>query len=56
MYHQDDFQMLENEVRAADAIIVAAPVYVLQPVGQLKDFVDRFFMPSRCICDQLGAG
>ena len=39
---KDDFQMLENEVRAADAIILAAPVYVLQPVGQFKDFVDRF--------------
>lgn len=39
---KDDFQMLEEEVRAADAIIVACPVYVLQPCGQFKDFVDRF--------------
>ena len=39
---KDDFQMLEDEVRAADAVIVAAPVYVLQPCGQFKDFVDRF--------------
>lgn len=39
---KDDFQALEEEVRAADVLIVAAPVYVLQPVGQFKDFVDRF--------------
>lgn len=39
---KDDFQALENEVREADVVIVAAPVYVLQPVGQFKDFVDRF--------------
>ncbi len=39
---KDDFQMLEDEVRKADALIVGAPVYVLQPVGQFKDFVDRF--------------
>lgn len=39
---KDDFQMVENAVREADAIILGAPVYVLQPVGQFKDFVDRF--------------
>ncbi len=39
---KDDFQMVEDAVREADVIIVAAPVYVLQPVGQFKDFVDRF--------------
>lgn len=39
---KDDFQALEEEVRAADSIILGAPVYVLQPVGQFKDFVDRF--------------
>ena len=39
---KDDFQALENEIRAADCLIVGAPVYVLQPVGQYKDFVDRF--------------
>lgn len=39
---KDDFQALEDEVREADAIILGAPVYVLQPVGQFKDFVDRF--------------
>ena len=39
---KDDFQMVENEIRLADAIIVAAPVYVLQPVGQFKNMVDRF--------------
>ncbi len=40
---KDDFQALEDEVRAADVLIVGAPVYVLQPVGQFKDFVDRFY-------------
>lgn len=39
---KDDFQMVEDAVRWADAIIVGAPVYVLQPVGQFKNFVDRF--------------
>ena len=39
---KDDFQMVEEEIRKADAIIVAAPVYVLQPVGQFKNLVDRF--------------
>lgn len=39
---KDDFQALEDEVREADALIIGAPVYVLQPVGQFKDFVDRF--------------
>ncbi len=40
--YKDDFQMLEEKVREADCIILGAPVYVLQPVGQFKDFVDRF--------------
>lgn len=39
---KDDFQMVEDAVREADAIILAAPVYTLQPVGQFKNFVDRF--------------
>ncbi|MDO4622827.1 MAG: NAD(P)H-dependent oxidoreductase [Eubacteriales bacterium] len=39
---KDDFQALENQVREADAIILGAPVYALTPVGQFKDFVDRF--------------
>ncbi len=39
---KDDYEALANKVLAADAIIVAAPVYVLAPVGQLKDFIDRF--------------
>jgi multimeric flavodoxin WrbA len=39
---KDDFQKLEEEVRWADCIILGAPVYVLQPCGQFKDFVDRF--------------
>lgn len=39
---KDDYQMVEEAVRAADAVILAAPVYVLQPVGQFKNLVDRF--------------
>lgn len=39
---KDDFQMVEDAVRKADCLIVGAPVYVLQPVGQYKNFVDRF--------------
>ena len=39
---KDDFQYLENLCREADAICISAPVYVLQPVGQFKDFVDRY--------------
>lgn len=39
---KDDMQMVEEEVRKADCLIVGAPVYVLQPVGQFKNFVDRF--------------
>lgn len=39
---KDDYQELEQKILNADAIIVGAPVYVLQPVGQFKDFVDRF--------------
>ncbi len=38
----DDFKALEEKVLDADAVIVGAPVYVLEPVGQFKDFVDRF--------------
>lgn len=39
---KDDFKMVEEEIRKADCIIVGAPVYVLQPVGQFKNLVDRF--------------
>ena len=39
---KDDFQMVEEAIREADAIILGAPVYVLQPVGQFKNVVDRF--------------
>ena len=39
---KDDYEMISDKVLEADAIIVAAPVYVLAPVGSLKDFVDRF--------------
>lgn len=39
---KDDLQMIEEAIHSADAIILAAPVYVLQPVGQFKNLVDRF--------------
>lgn len=39
---RDDLQALEEEIRQADCLIVGAPVYVLQPVGQFKNLVDRF--------------
>ena len=39
---KDDLQMVEEAIREADCLIVGAPVYVLQPVGQFKNFVDRF--------------
>lgn len=39
---KDDYEALADQVLEADGIIVAAPVYVLAPVGQLKDFLDRF--------------
>lgn len=39
---KDDFEALSDAVLAADAMIVAAPVYVLAPTGQLKNFIDRF--------------
>lgn len=39
---KDDFEMLSDKVLDADGIIVAAPVYVLGPTGQLKNFIDRF--------------
>lgn len=39
---KDDYQVLEEAVLDADAILVAAPVYALGPVGQLKNFIDRF--------------
>ncbi len=39
---KDDYQELEDAVLDADGIIVAAPVYSLAPVGQFKNFIDRF--------------
>lgn len=38
---KDDFPFIENEILDADAIVVAAPVYVLGPVGQYKNLCDR---------------
>ena len=38
----DDYEILEQAVLDADAVIVAAPVFVVGPVGQFKNFVDRF--------------
>ena len=39
---KDDYLELENDVLEADGIILGAPVYSLAPVGQLKNFIDRF--------------
>lgn len=39
---KDDYEILEQAVLDADAIILAAPVYAVGPVGQLKNFIDRF--------------
>lgn len=39
---KDDLQALEEDIRAADCIVLGAPVYVLQPVGQFKNLIDRF--------------
>ena len=38
---KDDFQFLEKEIMDADALILAAPVYVLGPTGQYKNLCDR---------------
>ena len=38
---KDDFKMVEEAIVEADAIIAAAPVYVLGPTGQYKNLVDR---------------
>lgn len=38
---KDDFPAIEELIIEADCIIVAAPVYVLGPVGQFKNLVDR---------------
>lgn len=38
---KDDFQFVENALMEADAVIAAAPVYVLGPTGQYKNFCDR---------------
>lgn len=38
---KDDYEMVKEAILDADAIIVAAPVYVLAPTGQLKNLTDR---------------
>lgn len=39
---KDDLQFVDEELMNSDAIIVAAPVYVLGPTGLLKIVIDRF--------------
>jgi multimeric flavodoxin WrbA/uncharacterized Zn finger protein (UPF0148 family) len=39
---KDDYEILEEAVLDADAVIIAAPVFAIAPVGQLKNFIDRF--------------
>ena len=38
---KDDFPFVEDAILEADAIVIAAPVYVLGPIGQYKNLVDR---------------
>ena len=38
---KDDFPFVEDAILEADAIVIAAPVYVLAPIGQYKNLVDR---------------
>ncbi len=38
---KDDYETVRQAILDADAIIVAAPVYVLAPTGQLKNLLDR---------------
>ena len=42
---KDDLREVAEKVLDADAILLAAPVYVLAPPGQFFDFVHRF-----CVC------
>lgn len=52
---KDDYNILEEAVLDADAIVVAAPVYVLGPVGQFKNFVDRYgpaHDKAACVAEQ----
>ena len=37
----DDFERVLDEWRAADVLVLSAPVYWLGPPGALKDFIDR---------------
>ena len=39
---KDDYLALEDAILEADGIILAAPVYSIAPVGQLKNFIDRY--------------
>lgn len=39
---KDDLPFVDEEIMKSDAIIVAAPVYVLGPTGQYKQMADRF--------------
>ncbi|MBB5263943.1 multimeric flavodoxin WrbA [Catenibacillus scindens] len=41
-FKKDDYHILEEKVLDADGIVLAAPVYAVAPVGQLKNFIDRF--------------
>ena len=39
---KDDYAVIEEAILNADAVLVGAPVYALAPVGQYKNFLDRF--------------
>ncbi len=38
---KDDFHILEDAFMEADGLIIGAPVYVVGPNGQVKNFIDR---------------
>jgi multimeric flavodoxin WrbA len=55
----DDLQFLLDKIRAADAVVIAAPCYFLGPQGSIRVFQDRFlsvgnkaeeFRGKPCIC------
>ena len=39
----DDMQMLYQEIRRADALVIGSPIYIGQMTAQTKLFVDRFY-------------
>ncbi|MHB8127219.1 MAG: flavodoxin family protein [Desulfitobacteriaceae bacterium] len=40
---KDDMQLLYDEIKAADAVVIGTPIYMFQETAQTKTFVDRLF-------------